>query len=58
MNEIESRRAAQQGGYPAFLADLSDDRRASVPFFGHPRGRTRKRPLPAPAACCLPDRRE
>ena len=29
-------RAAQEGGYPAFLADLRDDRGASVPFFGHP----------------------
>jgi KDO2-lipid IV(A) lauroyltransferase len=29
-------RAAHQGGYPAFLADLRDDRGAKVPFFGHP----------------------
>lgn len=29
-------RAAQEGGYPAFLADLRDDRGAKVPFFGHP----------------------
>ncbi len=29
-------RAAQEGGYPAFLADLRDDRGAMVPFFGHP----------------------
>ncbi|HKN28739.1 MAG TPA: hypothetical protein VJY34_12965 [Roseiarcus sp.] len=36
MNEIESRRAAQEGGYPAFVAELRDDRGVSVPFFGHP----------------------
>ena len=29
-------KAAKSGGYPAFLADLRDDRGASVPFFGHP----------------------
>ena len=29
-------RTAQEGGYPAFLADLRDDRGAEVPFFGHP----------------------
>lgn len=29
-------RTAQEGGYPAFLADLRDDRGAKVPFFGHP----------------------
>ena len=29
-------RTAQDGGYPAFLADLRDDRGAKVPFFGHP----------------------
>ena len=29
-------RAAQEGGCPAFLADLRDDRGAEVPFFGHP----------------------
>jgi KDO2-lipid IV(A) lauroyltransferase len=29
-------RAAREGGYPAFLADLRDDRGAPVPFFGHP----------------------
>ena len=28
--------AAKTGGYPAFLADLRDDRGAAVPFFGHP----------------------
>ena len=28
-------RTAQEGGYPAFLADLRDDRGARVPFFGH-----------------------
>jgi KDO2-lipid IV(A) lauroyltransferase len=27
-------RKAQEGGYPAFLADLRDDRGARVPFFG------------------------
>jgi Kdo2-lipid IVA lauroyltransferase/acyltransferase len=29
-------KAARQGGYPAFLADLRDDRGAAVPFFGVP----------------------
>jgi Kdo2-lipid IVA lauroyltransferase/acyltransferase len=29
-------RAARQGGYPAFMADLRDDRGSLVPFFGHP----------------------
>ena len=29
-------KAAKTGGYPAFLADLRDDRGAAVPFFGHP----------------------
>ena len=29
-------RIAKEGGYPAFLADLRDDRGAAVPFFGHP----------------------
>jgi KDO2-lipid IV(A) lauroyltransferase len=29
-------KAAKNGGYPAFLADLRDDRGAAVPFFGHP----------------------
>ena len=29
-------RRAQEGGCPAFLADLRDDRGAKVPFFGHP----------------------
>ncbi len=29
-------RRAQEGGYPAFLADLRDDRGPKVPFFGHP----------------------
>ncbi len=29
-------RKAQEGGYPAFLADLRDDRGARVRFFGHP----------------------
>jgi KDO2-lipid IV(A) lauroyltransferase len=28
-------RKAQEGGYPAFLADLRDDRGAKVPFFKH-----------------------
>jgi KDO2-lipid IV(A) lauroyltransferase len=27
---------AREGGYPAFLADLRDDRGAAVPFFGKP----------------------
>jgi KDO2-lipid IV(A) lauroyltransferase len=29
-------RTAQEGGYPAFLADLRDDRGTKVRFFGHP----------------------
>src|SRR5579871_5187108 len=29
-------RIAKEGGYPAFLADLRDDRGVLVPFFGHP----------------------
>ena len=29
-------KAAREGGFPAFLADLRDDRGAAVPFFGHP----------------------
>ena len=29
-------RTAKEGGYPAFLADLRDDRGAAVPFFGQP----------------------
>ena len=29
-------RTAREGGYPAFLADLRDDRGAAVPFFGRP----------------------
>jgi Kdo2-lipid IVA lauroyltransferase/acyltransferase len=29
-------RTAREGGYPAFLADLRDDRGAKVPFFGRP----------------------
>ena len=29
-------KTAKQGGYPAFLADLRDDRGAAVPFFGAP----------------------
>ncbi len=29
-------KTAKSGGYPAFLADLRDDRGAPVPFFGHP----------------------
>ena len=29
-------RIAREGGSPAFLADLRDDRGAAVPFFGHP----------------------
>ncbi|HZZ62933.1 MAG TPA: lauroyl acyltransferase [Roseiarcus sp.] len=28
-------RKGQEGGYPAFLADLRDDRGTKVPFFGH-----------------------
>ncbi len=29
-------KTARSGGYPAFLADLRDDRGAPAPFFGHP----------------------
>ena len=29
-------RTAREGGFPAFLADLRDDRGTAVPFFGHP----------------------
>ena len=56
-------RAARNGGYPAFLADLRDDRGASVPFFGHPArsnvfpallARTTGLPLYAGAAYRLP----
>jgi KDO2-lipid IV(A) lauroyltransferase len=57
-------RAAKNGGYPAFLADLRDDRGASVPFFGHPArsnvfpallARTTGLPLYAGAAYRLPN---
>ena len=57
-------RAARNGGYPAFLADLRDDRGASVPFFGHPArsnvfpallARTTGLPLYAGAAYRLPN---
>ncbi len=57
-------RTAQEGGYPAFLADLRDDRGAKVPFFGHPArsntfpallARTTGLPLYAGAAFRLPD---
>ena len=57
-------KAAKSGGYPAFLADLRDDRGASVPFFGHPArsnvfpallARTTGLPLYAGAAYRLPD---
>jgi Kdo2-lipid IVA lauroyltransferase/acyltransferase len=56
-------RAAKSGGYPAFLADLRDDRGAPVPFFGHPArsnvfpallARTTGLPLYAGAAYRLP----
>ena len=56
-------KAAKGGGYPAFLADLRDDRGASVPFFGHPArsavfpallARTAGLPLYAGAAYRLP----
>jgi Kdo2-lipid IVA lauroyltransferase/acyltransferase len=56
-------RKAQEGGYPAFLADLRDDRGARVPFFGHPArsntfpallARTTGLPLYAAAAFRLP----
>ncbi len=57
-------KAAKGGGYPAFLADLRDDRGASVPFFGHPArsnvfpallARTTGLPLYAGAAYRLPN---
>ena len=57
-------KAAKSGGYPAFLADLRDDRGPSVPFFGHPArsnvfpallARTTGLPLYAGAAFRLPD---
>ena len=57
-------RAAQEGGCPAFLADLRDDRGAKVPFFGHPArsntfpallARTTGLPLYAGAAFRQPD---
>src|SRR5271166_883722 len=57
-------RKAQEGGYPAFLADLRDDRGARVPFFGHPArsntfpallARTTGLPLYAGAAFRLPN---
>jgi KDO2-lipid IV(A) lauroyltransferase len=56
-------KAAKSGGYPAFLADLRDDRGAPVPFFGHPArsnvfpallARTTGLPLYAGAAYRLP----
>ena len=57
-------KAAKTGGYPAFLADLRDDRGAPVPFFGHPArsnvfpallARTTGLPLYAGAAFRLPN---
>jgi KDO2-lipid IV(A) lauroyltransferase len=57
-------KAAKQGGYPAFLADLRDDRGAAVPFFGVPAlsnvfpallARTTGLPLYAGAAFRRPD---
>jgi len=57
-------RTAKNGGYPAFLADLRDDRGTSVPFFGHPArsnvfpallARTTGLPMYAGAAYRLPD---
>jgi KDO2-lipid IV(A) lauroyltransferase len=57
-------RAAKSGGYPAFLADLRDDRGAAVPFFRHPArsnvfpallARTTGLPLYAGAAYRLPN---
>ena len=57
-------KAAKGGGYPAFLADLRDDRGAPVPFFGHPArsnvfpallARTTGLPLYAGAAYRLPN---
>jgi len=56
-------KAAKGGGYPAFLADLRDDRGAEAPFFGHPArsnvfpallARTTGLPLYAGAAYRLP----
>lgn len=56
-------KTAKTGGYPAFLADLRDDRGAPVPFFGHPArsnvfpallARTTGLPLYAGAAYRLP----
>jgi KDO2-lipid IV(A) lauroyltransferase len=56
-------KAAKGGGYPAFLADLRDDRGAETPFFGHPArsnmfpallARTTGLPLYAGAAYRLP----
>ncbi len=56
-------KAARNGGYPAFLADLRDDRGAPVAFFGHPArsnvfpallARTTGLPLYAGAAYRLP----
>ena len=55
---------AKEGGYPAFLADLRDDRGAAVPFFGRPAlssifpallARTAGLPLYAGAAFRLPN---
>ncbi len=57
-------KTARQGGYPAFLADLRDDRGALVPFFGVPArstvfpallARTTGLPLYAGAAFRRPD---
>ena len=57
-------RPPRQGGYPAFLADLRDDRGAAVPFFGAPArstvfpallARTTGLPLYAGAAFRRPD---
>ena len=57
-------KAAKNGGYPAFLADLRDDRGAPVAFFGHPArsnvfpallARTTGLPLYAGAAYRLPN---
>ena len=57
-------KTAKSGGYPAFLADLRDDRGAAVPFFGRPArsnvfpallARTTGLPLYAGAAYRLPD---
>jgi KDO2-lipid IV(A) lauroyltransferase len=43
-------RIARAGGYPAFLADLRDDRGESVPFFGRPAWSTN---FPAMLACTV-----